>query len=154
MLKPVPPSDCSTAREAASALIDGELSELEAAHLDGHLRDCADCSAYARELGALAARLRAEPLERPALPIFTARRRSAFARPLGRLQVAAAAATILVATGSSFAVGQLVGSHGGPPAATVGTTIADASSTRQVELLGMLRRHGPARGEIGRVIPV
>src|SRR4051812_38498328 len=119
MLNPVPPSDCSAAREAASALLDDELSELEAAHLDGHLRECADCSAYARELGAFAARLRAEPLELPALPIFAARRR----RPAARLQIAAAAAMIVVATGSSFAVGQLVGSHGGPPAATVGTTI-------------------------------
>ena len=149
MLTPVPPSDCSTAREAASALLDGELSELEAAHLDGHLRECAECSAYAREVGALVARLRVEPLELPVLPIFTARR-----RPVARLQVAAAAATILVATGASFAVGQMVGSGGGVPAATVGTTVADASARRQVELLGMLRRHGPARGELGRVIPV
>ena len=150
MLTPMPPTDCTTAREAASAFLDGELSELEAAHLDGHLRACPECSAYARGIGALAARLRSEPLAQPEFQVFTPVRR----RPAARLQVAAVAATVLLATAASFAVGRVVGSQGGAPAATVGTTVVDATAERRVELLGMLRGHGPTRGDIGRVIPV
>jgi predicted anti-sigma-YlaC factor YlaD len=149
MLTPVPPSACTTAREAASALLDGELSELEAAQLDAHLRGCRACSAWADELAGLAARLRLEPLEPLELPVFTARSR----RPALRLPAVAAAVTILVATASSFAIGQVVGSHGGAPTATVGTTIA-ARTQPANEVLGMLRRLRPGRLESGRVIPV
>ena len=99
------------AREAASALLDGELSELETAQLHGHLRGCDDCEDYLLEIGVFTAKLRASPLEQPALPVFTAHRR----RPAFRLNVAVAAVTILAATGSSFAVGHLLGSSNGSP---------------------------------------
>lgn len=65
MLTPVPTSDCLLAREAASARLDGELSELETARLELHLRDCAACSAYASELDTIAVRLRTAPWSRP-----------------------------------------------------------------------------------------
>ena len=149
MLTPVPPTECTTAREAASALLDGELSELEAAQLDAHLRGCRECSAYADELAGLAARLRLEPLEPLELPAFTARRR----RPTLRLPAVAATVTILVATASSFAIGQVVGSHGGAPTATVGTTIS-ARTEPANQVFGMLRRLRPGRLESGQVIPV
>jgi len=150
MLTPVPPTDCMRAREAASALLDGELSELETAHLQGHLRGCAECEAYALEIGAFTASLRAAALEQPALLAFAARRR----RPAFRLNVAVAAVTILAATGSSFAVGHLLGSSGGAPVATVGTSGSGVSLPQQNEVLGMLRRLRPGRLESGRVIPV
>lgn len=150
MLTPVPPTDCMRAREDASALLDGELSELEAAHLDAHLRDCGECAAYARELGALTVRLRVEPPAQPALPIFVARRR----RPLARLHVAAAAVTILAATGSSFAFGHMLGSQGGARSATTGTTIARTALRPPSEVLSMLRRRGPSRLETGTMIAV
>jgi len=150
MLTPVPPSDCMRAREAASALLDGELSELEAAQLHGHLRGCAECDAYAREIGTLTARLRASALEQPALPAFIAQRR----RPVLRPNVAAVAATVLLATGSSFAIGHLLGSSGGSPSATVGSTVSGVNAKPRSEVLGMLRRFRPGRLESGRVIPV
>jgi predicted anti-sigma-YlaC factor YlaD len=147
---PVPPTDCMQAREAASALLDGELSELETAQLRGHLRVCDECEDYLLETGVFTAKLRAAALEQPALPAFTARRR----RPAIRLNVAAAAVTILAATGSSFAVGHLLGSGGGAPSATVGTSGSGVSLPQQNEVLGMLRRLRPGRLESGRVIPV
>jgi predicted anti-sigma-YlaC factor YlaD len=150
MLTPVPPTDCMQAREAASALLDGELSELESAQLHGHLRACDECEDYLLEIGVFTAKLRAAALEQPGLPAFTARRR----RPAFRLNVAVAAATILVATGSSFAVGHLLGSSGGTPVATVGTSGSGVSLPQQNEVLGMLRRLRPGRLESGRVIAV
>ena len=62
--------------------------------------------------------------------------------------------TILAATGSSFAVGHLLGSSSGTPAATVGTSGSGVSLPQQNEVLGMLRRLRPGRLESGRVIPV
>jgi predicted anti-sigma-YlaC factor YlaD len=138
------------AREAASALLDGELSELETAQLHGHLRGCDDCEDYLLGIGVFTAKLRASPLEQPALPAFAAHRR----RPAFRLNVAVAAVTILAATGSSFAVGHLLGSSNGTPAATVGTSGSGVSLPQQNEVLGMLRRLRPGRLESGRVIPV
>lgn len=143
MPTPVPPTDCMNAREAASARLDGELSELEAAHLDSHLRGCAECSGYAREIAAVAGRLRAEPLERPVLPVFTVRRR----RPAVRLHTAAAAVTILVAAGSSFGLGQLVGRHESGSTVTVAST-ASAPVQRRDQVLGMVRHL-----RLGRLVP-
>ncbi len=140
------------ARESVSARLDGELSELEAAGLDDHLRGCVDCSAFARELHALGAQLRAAPLERPEIEVFVPARR----RPLVRLQTAAAAAAIVaVAAGSSFAVGRVVGVHGASRGSAVGTVPADflslqADSTEQ-HILAMLPRLAPV-STLGRVI--
>ncbi len=154
MLRLIPPSDCSRAREFVSCRIDGELSELEAAGLDDHLRDCAECSAYARELHALATELRAAPLQRPNITVFVATRH----RPLVRLQtVAAAAAIVALAAGSSFAIGRAVGVHDTSHGSTQRTVTADAvslraDSTRQ-HVLAMLRHTEPT-GEVrvGRTI--
>ena len=106
------------AREAASAWLDGELSELETAQLHGHLRDCEDCEAYALEVGAFTTEPAGRGARTARAPVFAARRR----RPALRLNVAVAAVTILAATGSSFAVGHLLGSSSGTPAATIGTS--------------------------------
>jgi predicted anti-sigma-YlaC factor YlaD len=138
------------AREAASALLDGELSELEAAQLHVHLRACDECEDHLLETGVFTANLRAAALELPTLPAFTARRR----RPAFRLNVAVAAVTILAATGSSFAVGHLLGSSGGAPVATIGTSGSGVNLPQQNVVLGMLRRLRPGRLESGRVIPV
>jgi anti-sigma factor RsiW len=141
------------ARESVSARLDGELSELEAAGLDDHLRGCVDCSAFARELHALGAELRAAPLERPEIEVFVPDRR----RPLVRLQTAAAAAAIVaVAAGSSFAVGRVLGVHGAPHGPVAATTVtADLLSLRadsvQQHILAMLPRLAPV-STLGRVI--
>ena len=124
MLTPVPPTECMSAREAASARLDGEVSELDAARLDVHLLACPDCRAYAAAIAGVAAELRAAPLEWPSLEVgITPRRRM----PV----VAAAAAVALVAavTGSSFAVGRVLGAHATPNRTAV--VAADAVGLRQ-----------------------
>lgn len=154
MLHLIPPTECSRARESVSCRLDGELTELEAGRLDDHLRDCAECSAYARQLHAFATELRAAPLEQPNITVFVAARR----RPLVRLQtVAAAAAVVAVSAGSSFAIGRAVGIHGSSSPPAKRTVTADAvslraDSTRQ-HVLAMLPSQEPA-GErrIGQTI--
>jgi predicted anti-sigma-YlaC factor YlaD len=146
MLTPVPPSECMLARESASARLDGELSELESARLDAHLRGCAECRAYDAEIGAIAARLRAAELERPEQPLVLPRRR----RLAGaRMQVAVAAAAVVVVAataGSSFTIGRVLGMHSSSVRLS-GTGAGDLLSLRadstQQHLLAMLPRLEP-----------
>jgi predicted anti-sigma-YlaC factor YlaD len=56
---------CERARTWASLRADGELSELEGALLDSHLRQCSSCDEFARASAAVAAALRASRLGRP-----------------------------------------------------------------------------------------
>lgn len=119
MLTPVPPTDCQRAREAVSLQLDGELSELGAARLAAHLRDCAVCAAYAQEVTAVAVRLRTAPLEQPAAPVtLPARRR----RP--GLQIAAAGAAVIAAAASSLALGHALGPSGHPARTVTGSVTA------------------------------
>jgi predicted anti-sigma-YlaC factor YlaD len=143
------PSDCATAREAASALADGELSELEAVQLGAHLRSCPDCEAFAASTAALAVRLRGADLEQPVLPVFVPRRR----RPAFRLQTAAAAVALVAAAGSAFAVGHFVGSQTGGTATTISAKVSPDLPGRG-EVLGMVRRTRLGRMAANDVIPV
>jgi predicted anti-sigma-YlaC factor YlaD len=150
MLTPIPPSDCARAREAASARVDGELSERERAELEAHLDGCEECRTYAAEVGELAGRLRAAALEPVAVPLYVPSRR----RPLVHAQVAAAAILAVAAIGSSFAIGQMLGSRGSHPSATVGTTVSLAKSQLRPQLVGVVRRLRPVRMPAAAVIPV
>ena len=108
MLTPIPPTECSRARESMSAQLDLELSELDSARLSAHLRDCLGCAAYAFEMGAIAARLRAAALEQPDRPIELPQRRRL------RVTARAAAAAVAVAAGASLALGHALGSSSSP----------------------------------------
>jgi len=99
--------ECGRARESISARLDRELSELDSAHLDAHLRRCPACSAHARELSGLAVALRDAPLEQPGLEVWVPQRRRAIA--LRRLPLRAAAAAAVVAA-LSFVAGHYAGS--------------------------------------------
>jgi len=117
-----------SAREAASARLDGEASELDLARLDAHLLACPVCRAYAAAIAGVAAELRAAPLESPSLGQWSVevgispRRR--------RLPVAVAAAALVAAvTGSSFAVGRVLGAH--TTANTTAAVTADVVRLRQ-----------------------
>jgi anti-sigma factor RsiW len=99
MLTPVPPTRCVRARESVSAQLDGELSELEALRLELHLRRCGACLAWAEEVRAATARVRATALEQPSAPItlpLRAARRRVPALAGAAAAVAAAAAAIVV----------------------------------------------------------
>ena len=118
MLTPVPPTDCARARESASARLDGELAELQAAQLEVHLRSCSECRAYAAGIEIVTLGLRAAPLEEPAAPGFVLQRH----RRAGLVPAAAAAAIVVAVAGSSFAIGGMFGRQGTrvPPTATLG----------------------------------
>ena len=135
MLNLVRQNDCAQAREAASARLDCELSELETARLELHLRDCAECRAYAHEIETITAGLRAAPLERPKTTVLVPHRRRI------PVHAAAAAAAVLVAVaGSSFALGKALNSYGpaAPPATTAQSGLNAALA--QQHLLAMLGR--------------
>ena len=123
-MPPVPPTECMSARQAASARLDGEATKAEAARLDAHLLDCPDCRAFARALAGVAAEIEAAPLERPSRPeVLQARRR------MPVVALAAAAALVAAVTVSSFAVGRVLGAHGTVTTSFAGT--ADAGHVRQ-----------------------
>jgi predicted anti-sigma-YlaC factor YlaD len=137
MLNQVPPTDCMHAREAASARLDGEGTELDGARLDAHLLGCPACRTYEAAIAGVAIRLRAAPLEQPRSEIGVSH------RPRTRMTVVAAAAAVAfvaAVTGSSFAVGRVLGSHASSSRVAVGT--ADAvglhRDTAQQHLLAML----------------
>src|SRR5689334_10621257 len=101
MLTPIPASECDRAREAASACVDGELSELDAAYLTAHRRLCEACEAFAAGIEATAAALRAEPLVRPSRPLVLTRLR----RPARHLTLRAATGVAAAAAVLSFVAG-------------------------------------------------
>ncbi len=166
MLSAIPPSECESARESVSAGLDGELSELEAAGLDKHLRDCAECSAFAIQLRALQSELCAAPLEQPQIQVFVplfvpASRSIGRRRSLVRLRAAVAvAAMVAVAGGSSFAVGRVVGAHGGPAETTLTRTAAVdflslQADSKEQHLRAMLQHLEPSDSlRVGSLIAV
>jgi predicted anti-sigma-YlaC factor YlaD len=157
MLTPVPPTDCMQAREAASLRLDGELSEFDAVRLGLHLRDCAACHAYAREIEAITLELRSAPLEQPQGKSFVLRPKRV---PAIRMQVAAVAAVGLVAAvaGTSFAIGRVVGTESDRTTRTA-TAAADAASVRadstRQHVLAMLNGlRPPVRVGSGTALPL
>jgi anti-sigma factor RsiW len=124
MLTPVPPSDCTRARESASASLDGELVELQSAQLEAHLRSCPECQAFADGIAASSGLLRAAALDPPSRAMFTPMPQRH--RRIGILPAAAAAAIMVAVAGSSFAVGGMLGREGSttpPPATTRATAL-------------------------------
>ncbi|HVP75053.1 MAG TPA: zf-HC2 domain-containing protein [Gaiellaceae bacterium] len=125
-MTPVPSIECVQARESASVRLDAELPELDTLRLDAHLRSCAECRAFAEELAALTAELRTARLERPGTAVVLPRRSRLPA--LQMRPVAAVAALVVVAAGSSFALGHAVGTNG--PAVPTVSTVSNVGDVR------------------------
>jgi ferric-dicitrate binding protein FerR (iron transport regulator) len=102
------PEDCERARGWASLALDCELSQVERAHLNAHLADCATCATFVAGLREVTHELRAAPLPTPSRPLLP-RRRSR--RAPGLL----AAVAVCVAAGAGGVAGEL--RHAPPPAA-------------------------------------
>ena len=92
--------DCERIREAISAQLDGELSDLEAARLRAHLERCQDCSEFEASARFATDSLRAAPLEAMTRPVALPSRRR-ISLPV-RVPAAAAAAVLMVAVGGVF----------------------------------------------------
>jgi predicted anti-sigma-YlaC factor YlaD len=125
------PHLCQRARAWASLRTDGELSELESALLDAHLRRCDSCVAFARGADEVAGALRAAQLERPA-PLVIASRGVRHAG-LRALQVAAAV-VVVVSAGTVAAV------SGPSGAASAAKPVAMVASMDSPDRLRELRR--------------
>jgi predicted anti-sigma-YlaC factor YlaD len=97
---------CDRTREWAALGLDAELSEVETAMMTSHLDRCQECRAFAADVAAITHELRSTPLEPPLRPIelATARR---FPMPRRHIQVAAAAALVVLATGLGSLYGTL-----------------------------------------------
>ena len=107
------PERCERARAWASLRVDGELSELQSALLDAHLRRCPTCREFARGAEDLAAALASARLEQPAQlelvlpPRGRLRALGRTALAAGTVAIASVAATIAgvsVADGTARAV--------------------------------------------------
>jgi anti-sigma factor RsiW len=123
---------CERAREWGSLRLDGELSDFEQVLLDAHLRRCAGCSEYVREIGAITLTIRAadlEPLPRPiTLPL---RRRIAY--PTRGLQAGAAVAAVLAVT---IGLGNQFGSPENAPARLANNVRLPASQISSIPSTG------------------
>jgi len=100
----LPSNECDRLREQISSSLDGELSELERAGLDAHLAWCPSCRAFAASAGETSRLLHAAPLQELDFPVVIPARRIAAAH---KLQVAAAAAALVVTVGLSAALGTI-----------------------------------------------
>jgi anti-sigma factor RsiW len=145
---------CDRARAQISALLDGELSELEEADLRLHLEGCESCLEYQAGVSTVSGVLRAAPLEQLDFAIDVPSRRRIATR---WLQAGSAAAAVLVAIGLGSSQGILV-NYGGLGSAGSSPTPARVSSTRaylqspdyERHLLDSLR--APHRGRTGGAI--
>lgn len=136
-------TDCEHARGAISESLDGELSEVEVARLEAHLAHCQACRAYSANTARTASLLRDAPLETLDFPIALPSRRLAVAR---RLQVAAAAAALVLTVGLSAVIGSVGGGGSGLSVRSASASSAQPAKLRFTEQeLRMLYRASSAR---------
>ena len=102
---------CDRTREWVALRLDGELSEFETAIMRPHLERCAECRAFADDVAAIAREIRSTPLAAPSRPVSVESRRR-LGLPLRHVQIAAAAALVLVAAGLGSLYGTLNGVDG------------------------------------------
>ena len=147
---------CDRARAQISALLDGELSELEEADLRFHLEGCESCGEYHGRAVSISDALRAAPLEPLDFPIVVPNRRYVATR---WIQAGSAAAAVLVAIGLGSSQGILAG-HGGLGSAAGTSSQVRGSSTRAYVQSADYERHllnslrVPHRGRTGGAVPL
>jgi predicted anti-sigma-YlaC factor YlaD len=97
---------CERTREWATLRLDGEISEFETAIMQSHLERCPACSGFAEDVAAITAGVRSTPLEPLTHPVEVGSPRR-LRLPLRHVQVAAAAALVVLATGLGSVYGAL-----------------------------------------------
>jgi len=145
---------CDRARAQISALLDGELSELEETDLRLHLEGCESCLEYRAGAASISRSLRAAPLEQLDFAIDVPSRRRIATR---WIQAGSAAAAVLVAIGLGSSQG-ILANHGGLGSAGSSPSPARASSAGaylqspdyERHLLNSLR--APHRGRTGGAV--
>ena len=129
-----------------SLRLDEEISELEDALLEAHLRRCGACREYEAGVRGAVLALRARPLERMGQPIVVTGRRRALLRPGAVARVAAVAAAVVgVTTVLSTQAAKGPASHGSNPVPVV--SVPDDQDLKQLRTLRVLQLGGrPPRG--------
>jgi predicted anti-sigma-YlaC factor YlaD len=100
---------CTRTRTLGSARLDGQLTELEQAELDRHLRECADCRQLVAAMAEMTDVVRTAPLEAAPAPVLAAPTPAPAARAfsrrrrVGSLAGVAAAAAVAAALGAAVA---------------------------------------------------
>jgi predicted anti-sigma-YlaC factor YlaD len=92
------PQKCDRARAWVSLRLDDEISELEEALLDAHLRCCAACFEFEASVRGAVFTLRAQPLEQVKDPVVVIGRRRLPMRRSAVASVAAVAAAVVGVT--------------------------------------------------------
>jgi anti-sigma factor RsiW len=154
MIDSFSPRRCDRARAQISALLDGELSELEETDLRLHLEGCESCVEYQAGASTVSSSLRGAPLEQLDFPIDVPSRRRIATR---WIQAGSAAAAVLVAIGLGSSQG-ILANHGGLGSAGRSPSPARASSLTaylqspdyERHLLESLR--APHRGRTGGAV--
>jgi predicted anti-sigma-YlaC factor YlaD len=142
-------SGCERARAQVSALLDGELSQLEEAELRLHVDGCAACRTYQTGVASISGSLRTAPLEQLDFPIVVPNRRYIATR---WLQAGSAAAAVLVAIGLGSSQGILAShSTSSSPARVSSSQSYAQSADYERHLLNSLR--APHRGRTGGAVP-
>jgi predicted anti-sigma-YlaC factor YlaD len=124
---------CERTRGWLSLRLDGELSEFERALMEAHLSCCAECRAFEADTATFTFALRSAPLERLEEPVALPQRRR---RPARAIQVAAAAAAVLVAASVGSILGSVRESLGGDAA---GSKASRAAAPPALDSLNALR---------------
>ena len=104
---------CDRVHELVSARVDGELSELERAQLQRHLRRCGPCAAYAATVSAATGELRAAPQVAASVDVPLRRIRRGSARRM--IAPIAAALAIVAGTLGTTSVAQAPSSQTSKP---------------------------------------
>lgn len=140
------PDACDRARGWVSLRLDDEISELEQALLESHLRRCAACTEFEASIRGAVLALRARPLERMEQPIAVVGRRRAHFRPGTVAGVAAVMAAVVgVSTVLSTQAAKRPTSH--VPTPTPVASVADDQDLKQLRNLRVIQLGGlPPRG--------
>jgi predicted anti-sigma-YlaC factor YlaD len=136
---------CARAQAWASLDLDGELSQLEQALLEAHVRRCPACAVGVDELRVLTETIRAEPLARPEAPVF-APRPAARVRSLG-LKVALAATLAAIAGGLGVVAGTVSTDSGTPTAPDRDLAFLDIDGRRDMQGVRPVPEAPPAQRE-------
>jgi predicted anti-sigma-YlaC factor YlaD len=127
--------ECEHARVWAALAPDGELSELEQRSLRSHLRGCAPCTSFAREVQGVTSLLRSEELVSPSSIAASTRLMPRRQSGLARVRpIAAAAAVALMALG--------VASRAPLPVDERNSTLRTSTRVVTAEQLEMQSLHG------------
>ena len=138
-------ANCDRARAWASLRLDGEISELEEALLEAHLKRCATCSNYVVSMTGAVLALRAQPLERLEHAVAVTGRRRIPVRSGAVASVAAVVAAVVGVTTVLSAQSAKAPTTSLPKAPVA--AIVDDTDLQQLRALRVLQLGGrPPRG--------